>query len=210
MSLSDSKGGILTTKEARKADHMMEIQKGTHLREGPSKSGNSHVSKKRSGGSTGKRKKKGGPGSSSLSPASTSKSRRGRRKSVVPASLGKEAATRGVWEDYVEGYDAADEVESKDWNVRFQTCVQSLRLASRHQPLAERAEANLKLLHLGQDFIHAAATYGKVIIGEMNLPREQRTLKPVVIGGRAGSFLLIYIDVSIYLSIFLLCVCWMW
>ena len=46
--------------------------------------------------------------------------------------------------------------------------------------------ANAELLHLSQDFLHCARTYGKIIISERFLKEEQKTIKPVHVGGLAG------------------------
>ena len=87
--------------------------------------------------------------------------------------------------------------EEEDWNIRFQCAIQKLRGAQADMSLLERAAGNVQLLHLSQDFVHAAATYGKIIIAEMNLPIEKKTLKPVYIGGRAGTC-----DINSYPSAF--------
>ena len=42
----------------------------------------------------------------------------------------------------------------------------------------ERLAVNLDLMHLAQDFIYAATTYGKIIISEYYLPRAKKTIKP--------------------------------
>lgn len=39
---------------------------------------------------------------------------------------------------------------------------------------------------LAEDFIYAAKLYAKVIISEMHIPVEHKTIKPVKIGGVAG------------------------
>ncbi len=42
------------------------------------------------------------------------------------------------------------------------------------------------LLHLTQDFIHCATSYGKIIMEEAHLPKEMKTISPQQIGGIAG------------------------
>lgn len=42
------------------------------------------------------------------------------------------------------------------------------------------------LLHLVQDFIHCATAYGKIIMEEAHLPKNDKTIKPLPLGGVAG------------------------
>lgn len=43
-----------------------------------------------------------------------------------------------------------------------------------------------KMKNLELDFVHTAETYGKIIIQEMCLPDDRKTLRPVSVGGVAG------------------------
>jgi hypothetical protein len=43
-----------------------------------------------------------------------------------------------------------------------------------------------KLRNLAHDFTHAASVYGRIIISERFLPVEQKTIKPLMLGGTAG------------------------
>ena len=52
--------------------------------------------------------------------------------------------------------------------------------------IGPRTEANLDLLHLSQDFIYAATSYGKIIISEYYLPYDSKTIKPKELGGILG------------------------
>lgn len=61
---------------------------------------------------------------------------------------------------------------------RFQYCLKKLRSFNLRTTLSERIDTNLNLLHLARDFIHAATTYGKIIISEYYLPIEKKTIKP--------------------------------
>ena len=64
----------------------------------------------------------------------------------------------------------------KDWNSEFQTL------------LAQKdCEAKYRALYsLAHDFCYSAKIYGKIIISEMHLPNEEKTIRPTSIGGIAG------------------------
>eukprot|EP01132_Coremiostelium_polycephalum_P007680 gene7680-9448_t len=64
----------------------------------------------------------------------------------------------------------------RDWNVEFQKL---LRLA----PSLDKFQ---KLTFLAMDFVKAAENYGFIIIKEMFLPNELKTIKPIDLGGIAG------------------------
>eukprot|EP01133_Synstelium_polycarpum_P016867 gene16867-20055_t len=64
----------------------------------------------------------------------------------------------------------------KDWNDEFQTL-----LALPNTELKFR-----KLSYLARDFVFAAKTYATIIINELCLPFEQKSLQPVDMGGFAG------------------------
>ncbi|KYQ91076.1 hypothetical protein DLAC_07979 [Tieghemostelium lacteum] len=64
----------------------------------------------------------------------------------------------------------------RDWNNEFQ---QLLRL----QPGLDKFQ---KLSYLALDFVKAAENYGFIIIKEMFMPVEMKTIKPIDIGGIAG------------------------
>ena len=42
------------------------------------------------------------------------------------------------------------------------------------------------LYHLNQDFLHHARQYGRIIISELYLPDDEKTIKPLRVGGVAG------------------------
>lgn len=65
------------------------------------------------------------------------------------------------------------------WDERFQEILDLI-----HQDRA--AEAFPKLAILGEDFSNAALTYGRMIISEFSKPPEQKTIRPVRLGGVAG------------------------
>jgi uncharacterized membrane protein YdbT with pleckstrin-like domain len=68
-----------------------------------------------------------------------------------------------------EAKEKAEQVRKYDWNNRFQRVLAKLQLSRTAQsdhPIRDNVAANLDLLHLSQDFIHAAKTYGKIVISE--------------------------------------------
>ncbi len=50
---------------------------------------------------------------------------------------------------------------------------------------ADFADYN-KLANLANNFLEVAKSYGKIIISEVSLPVEKKTIKPANIGGVAG------------------------
>jgi len=67
-----------------------------------------------------------------------------------------------------------DRSESTDWNGMFQT---ALELSE-----SNRDEAVMKytrLTHLATHFVSVATQYGRVIITEMSLPLQLKTIKPL-------------------------------
>lgn len=83
---------------------------------------------------------------------------------------------------------AEEHVPIESWNSRFLTVMEKLR-KSRHSEevsLAYREKVIKDLLHLNEDFIHAAKVYGKIIISEVFLPDSAKTIRPKSLGGIAG------------------------
>jgi hypothetical protein len=65
------------------------------------------------------------------------------------------------------------------FSSRFQNCIRRLRaVQDSSETLRAREEANIDLLHLAQDFVDAATSYGKIIISEHFLPNEKKTIQP--------------------------------
>ena len=64
----------------------------------------------------------------------------------------------------------------KDWNKEFQSILST----------EESLEKYTSLQKLGHDFVYAAKTYGKIIISEVHLDPQKKTIKPSSIGGIAG------------------------
>jgi hypothetical protein len=69
-------------------------------------------------------------------------------------------------------------VSVKNWNEEFQKILR--------MPQEDLNTFSL-LRSLGQDFVFTAETYGRIIISEMHLSPAEKTIKPVKIGGVAGS-----------------------
>eukprot|EP01127_Copromyxa_protea_P011133 TRINITY_DN2779_c1_g2_i1.p1 TRINITY_DN2779_c1_g2~~TRINITY_DN2779_c1_g2_i1.p1 ORF type:complete len:1346 (-),score=201.42 TRINITY_DN2779_c1_g2_i1:119-3904(-) len=79
-----------------------------------------------------------------------------------------------------------DRKRLSNWNRRFRHCIWAIRNLEPTAQLAPRIEANLNLMHLSQDFIYAATSYGKIIISEYYLPVKNKTIKPIELGGVLG------------------------
>jgi hypothetical protein len=72
------------------------------------------------------------------------------------------------------------------WTTRFHHCVEKLSKITMASQLDDRIEANTELMHLSDDFVHAARTFGRIIISEVFLPVKQKTIRPKTIGGIVG------------------------
>eukprot|EP01114_Cavostelium_apophysatum_P011844 TRINITY_DN2636_c0_g1_i2.p1 TRINITY_DN2636_c0_g1~~TRINITY_DN2636_c0_g1_i2.p1 ORF type:complete len:1423 (+),score=460.75 TRINITY_DN2636_c0_g1_i2:227-4495(+) len=70
-----------------------------------------------------------------------------------------------------------------NWNARFQTLIEDLRTC---EDTKGRMEIYSNLSKLAQDFIYCAKTYGKLIISEVYAPFEEKTIKPIAVGGQLG------------------------
>lgn len=82
---------------------------------------------------------------------------------------------------------------SNRWNEIFQRCTQRLHDMNRapgepfQPPSLEDSVTVYEQLHsLAQNFAYTAATYGKVIIAEHNLPDHLKTVRMAQLGGQAG------------------------
>ena len=64
----------------------------------------------------------------------------------------------------------------KDWNAEFQEILGQMESPGKYQALHD----------LGHDFVHAAKTYGKIIISELNMPEKEKTIHSINAGGVAG------------------------
>eukprot|EP00026_Physarum_polycephalum_P000237 Phypoly_transcript_00237.p1 GENE.Phypoly_transcript_00237~~Phypoly_transcript_00237.p1 ORF type:complete len:1263 (+),score=191.32 Phypoly_transcript_00237:1964-5752(+) len=75
---------------------------------------------------------------------------------------------------------------SFELNERFQQLVQTIAGFTEKTSFATKRSTNEHLMHLYQDFVSRATTYGKIIITEVNFPDDKKTIKPVDVGGVAG------------------------
>jgi hypothetical protein len=78
-----------------------------------------------------------------------------------------------------------------NWNERFQSIIDRVRTFEEsgdtdELDLSVGVELNSDLLNLSQDFISAAKRWGTIIVAEVYLPEEHKTIMPVSIGGIAG------------------------
>ncbi|ELR11467.1 uncharacterized protein ACA1_122080 [Acanthamoeba castellanii str. Neff] len=93
----------------------------------------------------------------------------------------KEEAESDSDDDFTDSEDEDDvkkprRDQTKNWNTDFQHLLD----------MPPSAEKFTKLARLAHDFVFAAETYGKIIISELGLPVEKKTIKPVAAGGQAG------------------------
>lgn len=87
----------------------------------------------------------------------------------------------------ISAFDSDD--ERCKWNTEFQKALDRVKeLPYRPDlPYSEREKIWRDLASLARDFTYSAKTYGRIIISEVFLPPEERTIKPVSsMGGIAG------------------------
>ena len=68
-----------------------------------------------------------------------------------------------------------------DWNMLFQSLPPYSLLDANEEQCRQRS-----LFHLGHGFVSVAKTYGKIIISELSVPDQNKTIKPINVGGIAG------------------------
>ncbi|KAF2070452.1 hypothetical protein CYY_008232 [Polysphondylium violaceum] len=71
---------------------------------------------------------------------------------------------------------ATGEFKGKDWNGEFQNLLSQSNSEQKFR----------KLSHLAKDFVFTAKSYATIIINELCIPIELKTIKPVDMGGFAG------------------------
>jgi hypothetical protein len=81
-----------------------------------------------------------------------------------------------------------EKLRQNSLNERFQQAMTRLRVCAdiHTSNFAETAHAYQKVINIAKDFLHVAKTYGKIIITERFIPVEEKTVKPIDIGGKAG------------------------
>ena len=67
-----------------------------------------------------------------------------------------------------------------------QDCTKKLSSVTIESNLDEVIKANTQLMHLSDDFVYAARTFGRIIISEVFLPHNKKTISPTTIGGIVG------------------------
>lgn len=88
-------------------------------------------------------------------------------------------------------------IVDRDWNQEFQRIVDELsqlrsqnfssKIKDQKNPVAvSKKQLYHSLYCLAHDFVYAAKTFGKIIISEVNLPADYKTIKPSSVGGIAG------------------------
>ncbi len=81
-----------------------------------------------------------------------------------------------------------DDLRHHTLNDRFQIALARLQLVKDHHTsnAAETISAYQRVMDIAKDFLHVAQSYGKIIITERFLSNEEKTIKPIDVGGRAG------------------------
>ena len=87
--------------------------------------------------------------------------------------LNRELQISGSWEN---GKNVQPEYLDRNWNEEFQKMNEEKHSPSKFERLSQ----------LAHDFVYAAKLYGKIICSEVCLPEDRKTIKPTLIGGRAG------------------------
>lgn len=72
------------------------------------------------------------------------------------------------------------------WNEKFQEIYDALPDEFDFENMEVHRGFFVELLRVTKDFVHLAELYGKIIISEKELPDDEKTIKPIDIGGIAG------------------------
>jgi hypothetical protein len=85
---------------------------------------------------------------------------------------------------------SAGQYVERNWNAEFQNIMENAQFLFTEPAFVSAASGqkdNFSALSLlAEDFIYAAKLYAKVIISEMHIPIEHKTIKPSKLGGVAG------------------------
>ena len=76
-----------------------------------------------------------------------------------------------------------DRMDKMRWNRKYQEIMDVYESHSSTTSLSDRIGVTVDLIHLSQDFVYTSQVYGKIIISEVYLPREKKTIQPISIGG---------------------------
>lgn len=64
----------------------------------------------------------------------------------------------------------------RNWNTEFQTIIKMPDTIQKYKALS----------NLSKDFLHASKLYAKIIISELYLPDNKKTVRPVQLGNEAS------------------------
>eukprot|EP00727_Mastigamoeba_balamuthi_P008686 m51a1_g444 hypothetical protein (1769) ;mRNA; r:86393-107549 len=79
-----------------------------------------------------------------------------------------------------------------DWNLRFQQCIEEMQKWGSQTSDTSKCNTMIRLINLANDFIYAATTFGKIIIAELYIPVQQKSIKPIDLGMAGGDKYLIH------------------
>ncbi len=66
-----------------------------------------------------------------------------------------------------------------EWNSRFQTVRDQLRTLDHNSTFENKLKIYSELEEVASEFTHIAKTYAAVIVQELHLPNEQKSIKPL-------------------------------
>lgn len=75
---------------------------------------------------------------------------------------------------------------SRNYNESFQRSLLRIRSLTPNTRREDRIAAYASVAHLAEDFQYTVQTYGRIIISEVYLPPEEKTVKTTKVGGIAG------------------------
>ena len=84
------------------------------------------------------------------------------------------------------GHLSSSAASSFSWNERFIEAVERIGALTHSSHAAERLRAYESLARLAGDFTDTVRTYARIIISEVYLPPEQKTIPPRAVGGIVG------------------------
>jgi hypothetical protein len=79
-----------------------------------------------------------------------------------------------------------DQQSEYDWNTQFAEAIDHIGKLTHNSHFDERLRAYERLAQLAADFNYTVRTYARIIISEVYLPKDQKTIKPLEIGGIVG------------------------
>eukprot|EP00003_Mantamonas_plastica_P017494 TRINITY_DN289_c0_g1_i20.p1 TRINITY_DN289_c0_g1~~TRINITY_DN289_c0_g1_i20.p1 ORF type:complete len:222 (+),score=78.91 TRINITY_DN289_c0_g1_i20:118-783(+) len=86
-----------------------------------------------------------------------------------------------------ESTDSIVQNHEGDWNGQFQTLMETLHtLKKGEQTSMSQMQVYESMKVLGNDFVSTAEMLGKIIISEVNVPADKKTIRPIKTTGHAG------------------------